>query len=1239
MKPRISKIIARALTIIAPLIAATGIYSATLADSNISSSDFAVTSPSVELDGENDGTVSITFSGPTSGTLYALDGTWDTTVTSDSSTILTLASITPADGATSTGTTITNNTTTGQYMWIDLTVAGLSISDGNILTATYTVDKDTPSGTYDVEFYVDSIAYGSSADDTATGFTLTSTVTVSRVERTEYTATFSFDSNISSVEACTVQFSSDGTCSGTLTTLTSSSSSFDIAATDKSTGTPSLDGSDQLNFRITPADGYKVDSVAAAPTSGYKNIKGASDTGLDNTYRITKITDDLTVTIASAAQTVITPTFSIDDQSYTGSEIKISPTVTISGTSTTLTEDTDYTVAYSTTNDYTSVGSTITATITTKNTSNYYFSTPVSNSYNIVALELASSNVSGPTEMIVGNAVTSDDFVVTANDTTLIENTDYTISISGTDGSVGDTATVTITGMGNYTGTVTISVDIVDKYSQSISYATTEVSKEYGDANFTNALTETTVEGAITYASSDTSVATVDSSTGEVAIVAPGSATITATVAETSTYNSATASYTLTVSKKSLAVSSVTVDDKTYDGTTDATVSALTLSDSTLAFGTDFTATATFADADVAEDKTVTVVITLDSSIVSNYELASDSTTTTASITALELTSSNTSITWGATVFTYSGSENKPTVTVVATVNGSAIALEEDTDYTVTYSDDTINVGSKTAVLTGIGNYTGTFETLDYSVSQATVTPSIATIDDVTYNGVAQEPALTVTDSTFGALTLNTDYTVTYSDNTDVGTATAVLSPVSTSNYTFSENTYSGTFNIVAYTLSASDISLSYTTVRYDGTEKKPTITVSIDGAEIDSSNYSVSYASDTTSANAAVSVTITGLNNLTGTVEKTYAIVDKDTLTISGIYDQSVTYTGSAVELSGTLTVSGTNSVTSEAYDLSASDLTTTWYASDGATVIEQPTDVGSYIVKYTYSDDNCEGSLEVSVAITKASSGTPDEASTSFSVETGTALSDVALSTTGLTWDDNTTTVTKGSATYPATYIKNNDSTNYESVSVSISVYGLSRINVTTSVSGEGGSISDSVSNILEGTSVEITLTPETGYELTSLLIGSTEVVGSVSDNAYTFTAGDEDIEVIATFSVIQYTLTISGTNVTLDPSGVIEVNYNSSQSITITTKSGYQLTSVLVNDVEMIDSVEDNVITLSNILEDTTVVVTAEPIISTPNTGTSSTDKSSVVATILPTLSAVATSVATFIFFKKRQRKMNS
>lgn len=91
----------------------------------------------------------------------------------------------------------------------------------------------------------------------------------------------------------------------------------------------------------------------------------------------------------------------------------------------------------------------------------------------------------------------------------------------------------------------------VKKKDGSISFGQTSVEKTNADTAFKNdtfTITEGS-DGTVTYSSSDTKVATVNVNTGEVTIVGPGTATITATVTDGPYYTYAvkTAEYTLTV--------------------------------------------------------------------------------------------------------------------------------------------------------------------------------------------------------------------------------------------------------------------------------------------------------------------------------------------------------------------------------------------------------------------------------------------------------------------------------------------------------------------------------------------------------------------------------------------------------------------------------------------------------------------------------------------------------------------
>lgn len=86
----------------------------------------------------------------------------------------------------------------------------------------------------------------------------------------------------------------------------------------------------------------------------------------------------------------------------------------------------------------------------------------------------------------------------------------------------------------------------VDKTEQILRYAEYEVEKYVGDIPFTNTLNRIVGDGAVTYESSNLSVAVVDNN-GKVTVVGKGRAVITAKAAETNRYLAASASYELTV--------------------------------------------------------------------------------------------------------------------------------------------------------------------------------------------------------------------------------------------------------------------------------------------------------------------------------------------------------------------------------------------------------------------------------------------------------------------------------------------------------------------------------------------------------------------------------------------------------------------------------------------------------------------------------------------------------------------
>ena len=233
------------------------------------------------------------------------------------------------------------------------------------------------------------------------------------------------------------------------------------------------------------------------------------------------------------------------------------------------------------------------------------------------------------------------------------------------------------------------------------------------------------------------------------------------------------------------------------------------------------------------------------------------------------------------TSYTYDGKPKTPTVTVKDGDN----TLVENTDYTIAYSNN-VNVGTAKVTITGTGAYSG-MVTKTFTITKAappqqqakelskcTITLSKTTY---TYDGKPKTPTVTVKDGD-NTLVENTDYTIAYSNNVNVGTAKVTITGT---------GAYSGmvtkTFTITkaappqqqAKELSKCTITLSKTSYTYDGKPKKPTVKVK-DGKKILVKNidYTITYHNNVNAGTAKV--TVKGKGNYKGTVKKSFTITIK---------------------------------------------------------------------------------------------------------------------------------------------------------------------------------------------------------------------------------------------------------------------------------------------------------------------------------------------------------------------------
>ena len=333
-------------------------------------------------------------------------------------------------------------------------------------------------------------------------------------------------------------------------------------------------------------DSYVYDGTAKTPAVNIAVEKGEPMPVLDTDYTVTysdntnvgtgkatitgkgNFTGTVEKSFTITAKSLSGAQFStIPDQTYTGNEIKPEPTVTLG--SATLVKGTDFDFSYSSnTNVPVTANDVPTVTITGKGN----FTGTASTTFKIVK---ATPTVTAPTAK-TGLAYTGSAQALVNAGSVTAGTLQYKLGAGGTYGTTIPSATEVgsyavyykVVGDANYNdvaeaGPINVTIG---KAAGSISYATSSISKTFGDAAFTNALTKTG-DGAVTYSSSNTNVATVNATSGEVTIVGNGSAVITATVADGTnyTYATKTATYTLSVGTAAMTVSA-TAYTGAYDG-------------------------------------------------------------------------------------------------------------------------------------------------------------------------------------------------------------------------------------------------------------------------------------------------------------------------------------------------------------------------------------------------------------------------------------------------------------------------------------------------------------------------------------------------------------------------------------------------------------------------------------------------------------------------------------------------
>ena len=460
---------------------------------------------------------------------------------------------------------------------------------------------------------------------------------------------------------------------------------------------------------------------------------------------------------------------------------------------------------------------------------------------------------------------------------TLAAGTDYTLSYSNNINA--GTASVTVTGKGDYTGSKKLNFTINTR-GISDAAAAAIAAQTYTGSAFTPDVT-LTYNGKTLVKNTDYTVAysnNTNAGTAKITITGKGNFSGTKTV-------------TFAVNARDIsAATSSTVAAQTYTGSAFTPDLTLTYNGKTLVKGTDYTV----AYSDNINAGTATITITGKGNFTGTKKI-------TFQITGKSIEN----MTAGAIpAQTYTGSEIAPSVTL----NDGSKALTAGTDYTLSYSDN-IAAGTATVTITGTGNYTGTkeitFEIKPRSISAA----SASKLGPQQYSNFAYTPNVTLTYNGT-KLVVNKDYTVTYSDNINAGTATVTVT---------GKGNFTGTkimeFTIEPRPISAAEVSQTFEQ-KYTGSPIEPSVTVRDGNRELVCGvDYTLEYSNNVNIGPATISVV--GIGNYYGTKDEhfTIGIGDISEATAHKIYTQK--YTGYELTPGVLITFNGKTLVENTDYKL----------------------------------------------------------------------------------------------------------------------------------------------------------------------------------------------------------------------------------------------------------------------------------------------------------------------------------
>ena len=346
-------------------------------------------------------------------------------------------------------------------------------------------------------------------------------------------------------------------------------------------------------------------------------------------------------------------------------------------------------------------------TVTPKDDAQNYDGTAKA-AYSIVAADAQIFTISAIADQTYTGSPLKPAVVVKDGETTLVENTDYTLTYDN-NLNVG-TATVTATGIGNYTGTQT---------------------KEFAITKADMVITVPTAKTGLVYTTQPQALATAGSVEGGELLYSLDNQTWTATVPTGTEAKEYTVYYKIEADANHKAV-----DPQNFKVTIEqATLTAVQLAETNFIYNQqEQTALISYVNAGTIAAAAESYDV--EGNTKKNVGLYTVTVTgkgnfkgqVTAQFSIVAANAQLFELTLGQTEYIYDGTAKTPSVTVK---DGSAV-LVENTDYTLAYSANTA-AGTATVTATGKGNYTGT-QTAQYTIKPAELTGMTLDKKEFQYN-------------------------------------------------------------------------------------------------------------------------------------------------------------------------------------------------------------------------------------------------------------------------------------------------------------------------------------------------------------------------------------------------------------------------------------------------------------------------------------------------------------------------